>query len=277
MKCFYFMFFLFLNHSLVNAQERITLFACDIVVSESGTLLVKETIEVVSEQKKIIHGIVREISKKSIKNTNLVDFRVESVTHNGKEVLYVTEFTCGDDSPFYVYIGDRDVLLPAGKHIYTIVYAVNMLIKFSQNYDKLCWNVTGYGWKLPIDAVQVRILLPSDVPLDQIRASGYTRTQRRISDSYVCENDGKVIMCSTDKPLKIAEGFTIGIDIPKGFIIQPQVKRLQDYSWGELLGVMCVFLFVGFSLLRQSDSADGDSEGDSGGGDSGDGGGGDGW
>lgn len=274
MKYFYFMFFLFFNYSFVSAQERIASFVSDIVVNKNAALLVKETIEIVSEQKRIVHGIMRELSKKRISLNYFIDFNIKSVTCDGIEVSCNIESVA---SCKRIYIGDQNVLLPAGKHVYTITYETNKFVRSFEEYDGFYWNITGDGWKLPIDSVQVRIQFPADVPLDKIRAAGYVKSHGEQVDSYKCKNDGNFIMCNTTKPLKMCEGFAIGINIPKGFIVEP----VEETYWEKFLSVLMLLLATIFcyGIVTFFSSGDGDSGGDGGGGDGGggDGGGGDGW
>lgn len=144
----------FFNFVLCYADERITLFMSDIVVKSDATLKVQETIEVISERKNIRHGIIREFptSYRDVFGTHyVVDFKITSVTHNGCTAEYRVESVSNGKK---IYIGDKNRLLPQGEHRYVITYETNRQLGFFHDHDEIYWNVTGTGWRLPIDRVQ---------------------------------------------------------------------------------------------------------------------------
>ncbi len=59
-----------------------------------------------------------------------------------------------------VYMGQRGHLLTSGDYTYTLTYTTTRQVGFFDDHDALYWNVTGNGWRLPIDSSEAVLELP---------------------------------------------------------------------------------------------------------------------
>jgi hypothetical protein len=209
-----------------GADERITDYASDIRVSETGALTVTETISVIAEGEQIRHGIFRVIP------TEYTD-RLGKKVHVGFDALSATRD--GHPEPFTVdsvddgqriKIGDKDVLVDPGRHVYTLTYATDRQIGFFSDYDELYWNVTGNFWKFPIDHAETTIRLPSGARIKQyaaytgaVGAAGHNAEANKLYDGE--------IRFSTTQPLDIGEGLTVAVGFSKGAVIPPTAAELR--------------------------------------------------
>ncbi len=219
---------LLISISVTHAQERITLFTSDITVQSDNIITVHEQIEVISEQQTIIHGIVREFPTK-YREQGLhynVDFKVLSVTHNDTNSPFDIQMV-GNGTK--VYIRDKQVKIAPGKHSYSITYQTNRQIGFFENYDELYWNVTGNGWRLPIEKVIARVHLPAGITQQKIYAQAYTGYQGKQQTNYSYTIQGDQVLFVTTRAFKAYEGLTIAVGFPKGFVQEP--SDIQRMWW----------------------------------------------
>ncbi|MBP9764936.1 DUF2207 domain-containing protein [Candidatus Babeliales bacterium] len=222
-------FVLLIFSSALNAQERITFFRSNIHVRTDATMLVTETIEVSSEQRQIIHGIVREFPTTYSYNHILqyvVGFKIISVQHNDQPVSYHVKNVSNGK---LLYIGDKNIVLPTGKHTYTITYETSRQIGFFKDFDELYWNVTGNGWRLPIDKVQARVFLPIRTPTKSINAKGYTGYQYQTDAKYTYNIQDNCVNFFTTDNLRAFQGLTIAVDFAKGIVSEPSLS--QKIKW----------------------------------------------
>ncbi len=83
---------------------------------------------------------------------------VTGVTRDGHDEPYTTESI---DNGVRVKIGDKDVTLDDGPHVYKLTYITARQIGFFPKYDELYWNVTGNGWAFHMDEASATIHLPA--------------------------------------------------------------------------------------------------------------------
>lgn len=239
--------FLFLLVLVVplHGQERITSFLSEITVDTDATMLVKETIAVESRGQTIIHGIVREFPTQytdRLGTNYLVDFSVQAVTHNGTAAKFRSESVRNGKK---IYIGDADRTVERGNHMYTITYRTNRQLGFFKDHDELYWNVTGNGWRLPIEKAQAVVQLPTEIPASSLKAEAYTGLQGRREKNYTQEIQGNKIIFATTRTLQPGEGLTMVVTWPKGFIQQP--TWLQNVYWffrDNILILWAVFVWL---------------------------------
>src|SRR5205085_11378195 len=153
------------------ASERISDFASDVRVAQTGALTVTENISVNVEGDRIRHGIFRDFPTTYSKNGRRirVGFDVLSVALDGHDQHYTV---AAIEDGLRVKIGDPDVLLTSGPHRFTLSYATDRQIAFFDKYDELYWNVTGNFWQFPIDRAEALIKLPAGARI--IRSSAWT-------------------------------------------------------------------------------------------------------
>ena len=114
--------------SSIQAAERITKFHSDIAIGDDGLMTITETISVIAEGEKIRRGIYRDIPVRydtgffGLKQN--IPFELRAVSCDGTESPYREE----NHGIFRrIYIGSRNVELPAGPHTYTIQYTTRQL------------------------------------------------------------------------------------------------------------------------------------------------------
>ncbi|TET33776.1 DUF2207 domain-containing protein [Candidatus Dependentiae bacterium] len=246
-----------------QAVERISSFNSDITIHQDASMTVKETIDVVSEGQTIRHGIVREFPtwyKDRHGNNYAVRFHIKKILFDGKEAPYhIRDASNGK----LIYIGDKGVYVPRGTHTFVIEYETSRQLGFFKKYDELYWNVTGTGWRLPIDQATAKVHLPAGVPELQIHVEGYTGYQGSKGQNYTAQVDDGVPVFKTIWPLASRQGLTIVVTWPKGFVHQPtQWQEWKWFFWDNkhiavgLLGLLVLLFFYLFVWIRFRRSQD---------------------
>jgi len=246
------------------AAERITAFRSDLVVAEDGLLTITETITVNADGEKIKHGIYRDIPTRYgtgfLSLSTTIPFEILAVEHNGRPAAY---HTADRDGFVRVFIGEKAVTLPRGKHRYLIRYATRQL-RFFPDHDEVYWNATGNAWRFPIDRAEATVTLPPSVPLDQIDPEGYVGTVgSKNQQDLTAEIDlqRRQVVYATTRTLEPREGLTIVARFPKGAIREPSaIERLWDdpfLRWGSAGLAVVVGYFLTAWLLAGRDPATG--------------------
>jgi uncharacterized membrane protein YgcG len=211
---------LFLLAGLVvpaGAAEQILSFDVAVEVRPDSVLDVTETITVNAEGREIRRGIYRDIPLKALDEWGLWSrngFIIEEIRHNGKPAPYRTEWI---GRFLRIYIGDADVLIPSGEHVYTIAYSTTHQLRFFDRYDELYWNVTGNFWSFPILRASVRISLPRGAQAEQMEA--YTGSFGSTGRDYRASGQGSSTpFFETTRPLAAGEGLTVAVGFTKGAV-----------------------------------------------------------
>ncbi len=231
----------------VAAEERIRDFGSDIRIARDGTLTVAETITIASEGDVFKRGIFRDFptsyDNKYGQRTR-VTFDVVSVTRDGKPEPYELE---GLSNGTRVKIGQADVFLENGDHRYVITYRTTRQLLFLDGYDEIYWNVTGNGWRVPIDFASVRIALPSPAKFGQRTSytgpQGATGTMAQVWD----ERPGFIAFRTTAR-LAPNEGLTVGAAFPKGVVDAPS-EGTRTWWWLQDWAPLAAGLVAALGLL----------------------------
>jgi hypothetical protein len=136
----------------VRADERILEFGSIVSIQPDASLEVTETIRVRAEGQSIRRGIYRDFptTYRDLRgNTVIVPFKVRGILLDGRPVPFSVKPQANGKR---VYIGDPDRYVQPGIHTYTLVYQTGRQVGFFKDHDELFWNVTGNGWRWPIDA-----------------------------------------------------------------------------------------------------------------------------
>ena len=202
------------------AEERVRDFASDIVIAKDGTLDVTETIRVQVDNVAINHGIFREIPTrydapwgKRIK----VGFTLVETRLDGQPEPYASEAM---SNGVRIKIGDKDRIVPVGEHVYTIRYRATRMLGRFDGFDELYWNVTGNGWRFPIDQARVTITLPSAATFGK-RAVYTGYKGETATDAAVTGESKGMIRFATTAPLDTGQGLSVAVAFPKGVIYAP--------------------------------------------------------
>lgn len=211
--------------------ERITDFKSDITVLPNADLTIRETIEVEVQNRQIIHGLLRDFPtdyRDRLGNAYRVGFSVQSVNRDGVPETYRIETLANGKR---IRIGKRSVILPVGRHVFEITYRTTRQIGFFEDHDELYWNVTGTGWLFPIDHVEAVFHLPSKVDSTAIKLDGYTGAQGATDKNFksTVAADQPTALFETTKPLREAEGLTVVVGWPKGYVSKPSAAARIGY------------------------------------------------
>lgn len=236
-----------------GAREHITDFHSVLTVHENGKIDVVETITVFSIGLDIKRGIVREFPTRywDLFGTYYnVSFLVNEVLHNGTKAVYHTEsFANG----VRLFVGQPDVLIPHGKHTYTLAYTTDRQLGFFDDHDELFWNVTGNGWRLEIARASFEIRLPATIPADTVRFTAYTGYEGDHGQNFHLERSANdTIYGYTTKPLCIAQGLSVAVSWPKGCVQQPTFTQQLLHSIYDNIPFVVLLLWIALLILMHT-------------------------
>ncbi len=237
---------------IAHADERILAWQSDIRVRPDSVLEVVETLEVRAEGQQIRRGILRDFPTHYTDRAGrrvVVGFDVLDVTRDGESEHFETERM---PNGVRIRIGDPEVYIDRGVHLYRIIYRTDRQLGFFDAHDELYWNVTGNGWDFPIDSVKATVTLPQGVPIDDIGLEGYTGPQGSTGHDWDAWLDGDVPIFETTRPLDPREGLTIVVTWPKGYVAPPTgwagVLHFWRDDWPALVGIGGLLLLLVYYL-----------------------------
>ncbi|HEY3639022.1 MAG TPA: DUF2207 domain-containing protein [Rhizomicrobium sp.] len=211
--------------TFARAEERITDFASDIRVTQTGALTVTESISVNSEGASIRHGIFRDFPTIYIRQGHRihVGFDVLSVKLDGQDEIYSVERIQNGER---VKIGDPKMEIPPGAHRFVLTYATDRQIGFYPGFDEIYWNVTGNFWNFPIDHAEAIVELPGNARI--LQYSAYTgplgSTEQNAQSKKLSES---AMRFTANAPLGVREGLTVAIGFSKGAVLPPSPEELR--------------------------------------------------
>ncbi len=230
--------FLVLARVVPAQSEQILDFHSDITVEEDSSLLVTETISVISTGAQIRHGLLREFPtnyRDPYGNRYVVDFQVLSATRDSAAEPFRVD---NDSNGKRIYFGRVNVLLPAGRHVYTLTYTTSRQLGFFTDHDELFWNVTGLGWPFSIARAAATVHLPSAIPFDQVHLSGFTGPSGSHDAELTAYTKDGVFQFATTSPLPPYEGLSIVLSWPKGFLAAPTFPQKLEYFFRDNHGAI---------------------------------------
>lgn len=208
------------------AQERILSYDSTVDVAADGGLEVTERITVRAEGNQIRRGIYRDYPtryKDRHGNRVVVGFEVLEVLRDGRTEPWFTE---KKDNGVRVNTGNDDLLPVPAQYTYTLRYRTTRQLGFFSDHDELYWNAIGTGWAFAIERGSVEVRLPQAVPVDRLRAEGYTGAQGLQGTAFVAETPSLgSARWQLTQPLASQEGFTIVLSFPKGLIRAPTLAQ----------------------------------------------------
>ena len=237
-----------------DTTERILSFHSDITVNPDASMRVEETIKVRAAGEHIKHGIFRDFPTRyrdRLANQYVLGFEVLEVRRDGKPEPFHTESISNGER---VYIGDKDVLLDPGEYTYTLVYETNRQLGFFPDHDELYWNVTGNGWVFPIEQASATVTLPGGIKRDALVLDGFTGPQGSLGTAFTWSVDSEArATFTTTKPLEPAEGLTIVVSWPKGFVLEPtremKIRWFLEDNASTLAGLIGLVVLLGYYIV----------------------------
>jgi uncharacterized membrane protein YgcG len=246
---------LLLVSSAAAAQqtERVLDFRSDVTVASDGSLTVTEEIAVYAAGREIKRGILRDFPTTytgRLGNTVTTGFEILEVTRDGRPEPYATETL---RNGVRVRIGDKDVFLDAGRHVYGLTYRTDRQLGFFEAFDELYWNVTGNDWTFVIERASVTVRLPDGA--DIVDWAAYTgRSGEQGRDFRVVQPSafGSAIEIETTRPLAPGEGFTVAVAFPKGHVAPPTQGQKAAYFFADnapfVTGAAGLLVLLGYFL-----------------------------
>jgi len=236
-----------------DSPERILSFHSDITVNQDGSMDLLETIKVRAAGDQIKRGIYRDFPTRyrdRLGNQYVVGFEVLEVQRDGKPEPYHIETISNGKR---VYIGKKNVYLEPGEYTYTLRYGTTRQLGFFPDHDELYWNVTGNGWIFPIDHASATVLLPRGIQPDAILREGYTGPQGSLGTALESSVDSEArVSFATTRTLQPAEGLTIVVSWPKGFLAEPtremKIRWFLEDNASTLAGLLGLVILLAYYL-----------------------------
>jgi len=230
------------------ANERILSFHSEIRVMTDGMIEVTETIKVRAEGNRIKRGIYRDFPTEyedKLGNEYKVAFQPLAVLRNDKPESYHTQAV---RRGIRTYFGRADRFIEHGEHIYTFRYRASRMLGFFKEHDELYWNVTGFDWAFTIDKASVTVALEFDAPLAGITHEAYTGPFGAKGRDYRSRLDSaRQVYFEANKALTPANGLTIVVGWPKGFVAEPTQTDRAVWMLKDNRNLLAAV--VGFLLL----------------------------
>jgi hypothetical protein len=237
---------------------QILSYASDIAVKTNGTLLIRETIKILTAGSPSGRNICRDIPTRyydRFGNFYRIHFEVLGLERDEQpESFYLEKFPEG----LRICLGQTREIIPSGEHTYELTYAVDRAIGFFPSHDELYWNVTGHGWVFPIQEVSAVVHLPKGIVRQALIPDAYTGGQGSAETDFTATADDQSnATFRTTRALQPHESLTLVVRWPKGFVRLPTEEQqhhyfLEDHQAGMAglvgLGVVLIY-FVGAWLL----------------------------
>lgn len=230
-----------------SALEEILKYDVRIHIFKNGNMLVTESIMVNAEGREIRRGIYRDFPRyfEGDGGTSLKEnFDIVSVMRNGQEEPYHTQIVNGWKR---ILIGQEDVFIPRGQHLYEIRYETDRQIGFLDDGEELYWNAIGTDWNFPIRESQVVVKLEDGGVFNGFEfftgAHGSTDKNARA----VVAAKGHIVSFELTQPLAPREGFTIVAKMPRGTIDEPTDAQVRSWflrDFGHIVVAAVTFAIV---------------------------------
>ena len=245
--------FLILLQSFLFGREKILSFNSDITINPDASMIVSETITIITEGDLIKHGIYRDFptNYKDIYGNNItVNFEIIKILRDGRTDDYRVESISNGKR---IYIGNKNYFLPSGIHTYTIAYKTNRQLGFFKDHDELYWNVTGNGWGFNIDKASAVVHLPPNISSNEINCIAFTGSYGSRDGDYKNSKSISTAVFNTNRILGAREGFTIVVEWPKDFVKEPTAEAKFRFFISDnldvLIGIISLFIVLIYYLI----------------------------
>ncbi len=236
--------------SQLSAAEGVISFDSDITVNVDSTLMVRESITVLAKGEKIQDQVCREIPttySDRFGNPYVIHVEVGSVNRDDQTVdAHLEKMSNG----LRVCMGSRGKPLLGGEHTYELIYSVNRELGFFSDFDELYWNVTGNGWKVPIQSTTATVHLPKGISQIAILLDGYTGKRGSVANDFTASADSEGnATFRTRRALESSESLTLVLRWPKGFVHPPTEEQKHQYYMDDNQSNLIGLLGLGVILL----------------------------
>ncbi len=195
------------------------------------------------------HGIFRYVPKQTkdaAGNTYYYQFALQSVTDEaGKKYEFSREDT---KQNAVIKIGDPDRTI-TGRHYYRIEYTLTPVVSQNGATDRFNLNITGNGWKIPIDQTIGHLTFEPGIQLQSYQcytgAQGATEQACHVSPA----EDGGYDLAVTG-PLPPGSGFTVDANLQTGAVTKYLVANQKPpVDLRDFTGLALAMLFGLFGLF----------------------------
>ncbi len=220
------------------AAEQINSYDVKIVVEQDGDILVTETIDLTSEGNQIRRGIFRDLPRLYEQDGVNLPFRydIKQIRRNDNKEPYDVSRV---GNAVRWRIGDADVFLDNGRHVYEIEYAVKNQIRYFQSHDELFWNAIGQYWAFPIAHARVEVTVPDGAI--STGAFAFTGGYGEDGGDYRYANENGAHIFAATRSFAPREGMTISLSLEKGAIDPPSASDKRA-NWWALNGSLFILM-----------------------------------
>ncbi|MCS7239850.1 MAG: DUF2207 domain-containing protein [Candidatus Bipolaricaulota bacterium] len=231
--------------SLWASAQTIEDFAVTLEIKADGSLLVNERIGVYFDLPR--HGIIREIPVSyRLPTGERYRLRLEllEVSEDGQNVPYKAYREGGN---LVVKIGDPDVTV-RGLVPYTIRYRVlRALVRYEEEVE-LYWNAIGTEWTMPIRRAKVEIILPSEIPPEDVHFVAYQGPYGSTAPFALAWVEGR--LRGETQNLLAGQGITVAVRVPSGYIALPSFgTRVLWFLGDNVYAAIPLLVFLGMTLI----------------------------
>lgn len=152
----------FAQSANLQPVESIQLFDVTARLQRDGSMKVEEVLTLHAQGRQIRHGIERVLPllwKRADNKYFLLAFQNISASLDGMPARIATE---REGQALHIRVGDAQTLLVPGTYRLTLCYTVSNHFSRFSGWDEIYWNVTGNAWRLPIEQVRFRLVLPDE-------------------------------------------------------------------------------------------------------------------
>ena len=235
----------------VPGGRQVLSYRSEITVHRNTNMAVHETITVSVPGAPLHNEIYRDILTNyddRFGNAYAIHFEVTSLEHDGQPEAYSLRKI---ENGLRVYMGKGGAELQAGTHTYDLAYTVDREIGMFPDHDELYWNVTGNGWRLPIEKAGVTVHLVGGIAREAILLDAYTGAPGAVGIDYKASVDRQSnATVETTRPLGPHEGLTLVVRWPKGFVRPPTEEEKHQYFMEDhqaqligLLGLLVALIY----------------------------------
>ncbi|MFI5097167.1 MAG: DUF2207 domain-containing protein, partial [Candidatus Acidiferrales bacterium] len=213
--------------------ERILDFHSDVTLQDDSSLQVTESIIVAAAGGQIRHGIFREFPthySDPYNNHYVVGFQMLSATRDSAEETFRVENYANG---VRIYLGNPNVMVSPGRHVYTLTYTTNRQLGFYSDHDELFWNVTGLGWNFRIEHASATVHLLPAIPADQVTLAGFTGPKGSRESELSSSRDAGTFQFTATRPLFAKEGLSILLKWPKGYVTPLTFSQTTEYFFRD--------------------------------------------
>lgn len=211
---------LFFTAGLCAQSERFDDFRATITLDTAGDVTVTERIAVTAAGKQIKRGITRPLRRRRVGSDlekELVDYEVQSASQDGQTANFHTKTKGGYRT---VYLGDKNVVLPAGQYNYELTYTSTDRIYFPEVADEFRWSAFSTDLRIPVEKAEITLILP---PGQQATATSCYVGGNNSPDASRCRvsTQGNQLIYTVIGGLAPGEGLDFSATFPKGSFHQP--------------------------------------------------------